>query len=391
MSSISWAVQNLFQFTAFKVFSVSTPELVLHVVWLILIKFIKWKHTPYIIIWGIDVGCIEPLWSWRMQGCFLHRPGTSWNICGQEDPWIVEITRVVVQPCPIDLLAQQPHDESLFSGLGHFAVPFALTWCQPQSNARCSTLEHLTLSLRVTFRWTMAPRNSAFKLRQTLKRLLETGLKSVVNSLQARPERVQAVGIYFPPQLCLSITMLIPSVPADTQCHGWCLVSSGHVERMEARRRPFEHWTKESCIDVWTSDWCVFCFRVKRSAWPNQLVPCRYFQSLARSPKQVGGDARRDASETMKHVVNVHFSLDNLLEFKHSIREFGDLQEYQPKNEERRCRKRPNYDNSKRAFYAKGRPPSHQELLRPIIRKHFLVCMLHFSFSCLGVPVVLHV
>lgn len=93
----------------------------------------------------------------------------------------------------------------------------------------------------------------------------------------------------------------------------------------------------------------------------------------------------------MKHVVNVHFSLDNLLEFKHSIREFGDLQEHQPKNEERRCRKRPNYDNSKRAFYAKGRPPSHQELLRPIIRKHFLVCMLHFSFSCLGVPVVLHV
>lgn len=88
-----------------------------------------------------------------------------------------------------------------------------------------------------------------------------------------------------------------------------------------------------------------------------------FFRSLksARSnERQVGGDAKEEAKETMKHV---SFSLSGLLDFQHSLREHSDLEKIESKEGDRRCRKRPNYDGTQRAFFAKGRHPSCHQLL----------------------------
>ena len=85
----------------------------------------------------------------------------------------------------------------------------------------------------------------------------------------------------------------------------------------------------------------------------------KFLQSIASSRRvegsqQVGGDARKDAQESM-----VSFSLQSLLDFQHSLREHAALGE--SKEADRRCRQRPNYNNSKRSFFAKGRTPIHHE------------------------------
>ena len=99
-----------------------------------------------------------------------------------------------------------------------------------------------------------------------------------------------------------------------------------------------------------------------------------YFKSLLREKQE--GSKHQDAEGPKqpllqddleecanKEMVRVTFSLRSLLDFKHMMREHGDLQLPDPKKNDRRCRKRPNYSNSKRAFFAKGRPPSTQEFL----------------------------
>ena len=87
----------------------------------------------------------------------------------------------------------------------------------------------------------------------------------------------------------------------------------------------------------------------------------KYFAGLAgatdqlQKTHQVGGDAREAAKDTE---AAVRFSLDQLLEFQQKMRDFRMLKE-----EHDPPRKRPNYNNTKRAFSAKGRPPNHQESL----------------------------
>lgn len=71
-------------------------------------------------------------------------------------------------------------------------------------------------------------------------------------------------------------------------------------------------------------------------------------------PVQVGGDAREEAKKSM-----VSFTLSSLLDFQHRARDFAELQ-HEP---ERNKRKRPNYNNSRRAFFAKGRQPMNHEFL----------------------------
>ena len=104
----------------------------------------------------------------------------------------------------------------------------------------------------------------------------------------------------------------------------------------------------------------------------NRSCKKLFFKSLvlekhAEKPKQLllQDDREQDVKEVVQDVKEepkVIFSLRSLLDFKHVMREQGDLQMPDPKKNGR-CRKRPNYNNSKRAFFATGRPPSTQELL----------------------------
>lgn len=87
---------------------------------------------------------------------------------------------------------------------------------------------------------------------------------------------------------------------------------------------------------------------------------------------QVGGDAREEAQKSM-----VSFTLKDLLDFQHRARDFAELQ-HEPDG--KNIRKRPNYNNSKRAFFAKGRRPmNHEFLVVQTVRISKLLCWLVFS------------
>lgn len=86
-----------------------------------------------------------------------------------------------------------------------------------------------------------------------------------------------------------------------------------------------------------------------------------FFKSL-RHEKQA---CHQVEEEDQKQDDGMRFSLRSLLDFKHSMVEHAELEQsdHPKKKDDRRCRKRPNYNNSKRAFFAKGRPAKYHEFL----------------------------
>lgn len=106
----------------------------------------------------------------------------------------------------------------------------------------------------------------------------------------------------------------------------------------------------------------------------------KYLRMLAKRQKtdksensmQVGGHAREEAKDSV-----VSFTLNGLLEFQHRVKDYAELQPG-PQVE----RKRPNYNNSKRSFLAKGRVPSHHEPLVcatvNFFKRHMKVCVFNY-------------
>lgn len=108
----------------------------------------------------------------------------------------------------------------------------------------------------------------------------------------------------------------------------------------------------------------------------------KYLRLLAKRQKneksennmQVGGHAREEAKDSV-----VSFTMNGLLEFQHRVRDYAELQPG-PQVE----RKRPNYNNSKRSFLAKGRVPSHHEPLVCATVSFFKRNAQAFAFNCVG-------
>ena len=104
----------------------------------------------------------------------------------------------------------------------------------------------------------------------------------------------------------------------------------------------------------------------------------KFFKGLKNEkPNESAATVSDTEREETKKVEAVRFSLCSLLDFQNTMRDHADLHQPNPKESDRRCRKRPNYDTRKRAFYAKGRPKAHDRLLVCISLNSL------FSFVCL--------
>lgn len=87
------------------------------------------------------------------------------------------------------------------------------------------------------------------------------------------------------------------------------------------------------------------------------------FFKVLRGEKHTCHAEKQVSEEDQKQDDGIRFTLRSLLDFNHSMVEHAELEQSDPRNkkDDRRCRKRPNYNNSKRAFFAKGRPATHHE------------------------------
>ena len=88
-----------------------------------------------------------------------------------------------------------------------------------------------------------------------------------------------------------------------------------------------------------------------------------FFKAL-RAEKHTCHTEKEVSEEDQKHDEGIRFSLRSLLDFKHSMVEHAEVEQSDPghKKVDQRCRKRPNYNNRKRAFFSK-QPPHHQFLV----------------------------
>ena len=107
---------------------------------------------------------------------------------------------------------------------------------------------------------------------------------------------------------------------------------------------------------------------------------CENHESQQKEVKEVK-EVKEKVEETRENVT-VSFSLDSLLDFQHSMREHEDLNREDPRNKGR-CRKRPNYNNNGRAFFAKGRQPQYHE---PLAWRKFISFLQFpvFSVHCIN-------
>lgn len=114
----------------------------------------------------------------------------------------------------------------------------------------------------------------------------------------------------------------------------------------------------------------------------------KFFKGLKDEKPKASVVAVSDADrEETKKVEAVRFSLRSLLDFQNTMRDHADLHQPDPKESDRRCRKRPNYDTRKRAFYAKGRPKARDRLLVCISLSHLFscVCMSICNMMCFAI------
>ena len=114
----------------------------------------------------------------------------------------------------------------------------------------------------------------------------------------------------------------------------------------------------------------------------------KFFKGLKdEKPKESVVAVSDTEREETKKVEAVRFSLRSLLDFQNTMRDHADLHQPDPKESDRRCRKRPNYDTRKRAFYAKGRPKARDRLLVCISLSHLFscVCMSICNMMCFAI------